>query len=168
MKPECVLKEKCVLILKKIKNHVGNMSKQKNMKQNNLFGIKDPEGIVHYDDIGKANLLNEYFTSVFTVDTDFEECATLENGIGSIYFTTQDILGSRTNTPRTITPVPNTYLLCNMFINIKIHFFNKCTLIFQYLIPFLSGGYMSGRYLSGGYLSGRLFVRAVFVLIPIS
>ena len=62
------------------------------MKQNNLYEIKDPEGIVHYDDIGKANLLNEYFTSVFTVDTDFEGCATLENGIGSIYFTTQDIL----------------------------------------------------------------------------
>ena len=62
------------------------------MKQNNLYEIKDPEGIVHYDDIGKATLLNEYFTSVFTVDTDFEEYATLENGIGSIYFTTQDIL----------------------------------------------------------------------------
>ena len=66
--------------------------KAKNMKQNNLYEIKDPEGIMHYDDIGKANLLNEYFTSVFTVDTDFEGCATLENGIGSIYFTTQDIL----------------------------------------------------------------------------
>ena len=46
------------------------------MKQNNLYEIKDPEGIMHYDDIGKANLLNEYFTSVFTVDTDFEGCAT--------------------------------------------------------------------------------------------
>ena len=32
--------------------------KAKNMKQNKLCQIKDPEGIVHYDDIGKANLLN--------------------------------------------------------------------------------------------------------------
>ena len=47
---------------------------------------------MYYDDIGKANLLNEYFTSVFTVDTPFEEYATLDNGIGSIYFTTKDIL----------------------------------------------------------------------------
>ena len=46
------------------------------MKQNKLYQLKDPEGIVHYDDIGKANLLNEYFTSVFTVDTAFEEYAT--------------------------------------------------------------------------------------------
>ena len=66
--------------------------KAKNMKQNKLCQIKDPEGIVHYDDIGKANLLNEYFTSVFTVDTAFEEYATLDNGIGSIYFTQKDIL----------------------------------------------------------------------------
>ena len=43
--------------------------------------------IVHYDDIVKATLLNEYFTSVFTVDTDVDGCATLENGIGSIYWT---------------------------------------------------------------------------------
>ena len=43
------------------------------MKQNNLYEIKDPEGIVHYDDIAKANLLNSYFTSVFTVDTDIED-----------------------------------------------------------------------------------------------
>ena len=49
------------------------------MKVNKLCQIKDPEGIVHYDDIGKANLLNEYFTSVFTVDTVFEEYATLDN-----------------------------------------------------------------------------------------
>ena len=55
--------------------------KAKNMKQNKLYRLKDPEGIVHYDDIGKANLLNEYFTSVFTVDTAFEEYATLDNGI---------------------------------------------------------------------------------------
>ena len=32
------------------------------------------------------------FTSVFTVDTAFEEYATLDNGIGSIYFTPKDIL----------------------------------------------------------------------------
>ena len=51
-----------------------------------MYGIKDPEGIVHYDDIGKSNRLNEYFTSILTVDTDFEGCATLKNGIGSIYF----------------------------------------------------------------------------------
>ena len=56
--------------------------KAKNMKQNKLYQIKDPEGIVHYDEIGKANLLNEYFTSVFTVDTAFEEYATIDNGIG--------------------------------------------------------------------------------------
>ena len=62
------------------------------MKHNNLYEIKDPEGIVHCDDIGKANLLNEYFTSVFTVDTDFEGCTTLENSIGSIYFTPKAIL----------------------------------------------------------------------------
>ena len=49
------------------------------MKQNKLYQIKVPEGIVHYDDIGKANLLNEYFTSVFTVDTAFEEYANLDN-----------------------------------------------------------------------------------------
>ena len=30
--------------------------KAKNMKQNKLYQIKDTEGIVHYDDIGKANL----------------------------------------------------------------------------------------------------------------
>ena len=47
---------------------------------------------MHYDDIGKANLLNEYITSVFTVDTDFEGCATLEIGSGSIYFTPKYIL----------------------------------------------------------------------------
>ena len=47
------------------------------VKAKNMKPIKDPEGIVHYDDIGKANLLNEYFTSVFTVDTAFEEYATL-------------------------------------------------------------------------------------------
>ena len=35
------------------------MLKQKNMKQNKLYQIKDPEGIIHYDDISKANLLNE-------------------------------------------------------------------------------------------------------------
>ena len=58
--------------------------KAKNMKQNKLYQIKDPEGNVHYDDIGKANLLNEYFTSVFTVDIAFEEYATLDNAIGSI------------------------------------------------------------------------------------
>ena len=34
--------------------------KAKNMKNNKLYQIKDPEGIVHYDDIGKANLLNEF------------------------------------------------------------------------------------------------------------
>ena len=45
------------------------------MKQNNLYEIKDPEGIVHYDDIGEAILLNEYFTSVFNADTVFEGCA---------------------------------------------------------------------------------------------
>ena len=66
--------------------------KAKNMKQNKLYQIKDTEGIVHYDDIGKANLLNEYFTSVFTVHTAFEEYATLDHGIGSIYFTPTDIL----------------------------------------------------------------------------
>ena len=48
------------------------------MKQNKLYQIKDPEGIVHYDDIGKANLLNEYFTSVFNVDTAFEEYILLQ------------------------------------------------------------------------------------------
>ena len=32
--------------------------KAKNRKQNKLYQIKDPERIVHYDDIGKANLLN--------------------------------------------------------------------------------------------------------------
>ena len=68
------------------------MLKQRNMKQNKLYQIKDPEGIVHYDDNGKANLLNAYFTSVFTVDTAFEEYATLDNGIGLIYFTPKDIL----------------------------------------------------------------------------
>ena len=62
------------------------------MKQKKLYQIKDPEGKVHYDDIGKANLLNEYFTSVFTADTAFEEYTTLDNGIGSIYFTPKDIL----------------------------------------------------------------------------
>ena len=36
--------------------------------------------------------LNEYFTSVFTVDADFEGCATLENVIESIYFTPKYIL----------------------------------------------------------------------------
>ena len=34
--------------------------KAKSMKLNKLYQIKDPEGIVHYDDISKANLLNEY------------------------------------------------------------------------------------------------------------
>ena len=68
-----------------------DISQSKNMKENNLYEIKDPEGIVHYDDIGKANLLNEYFTSVFT-DTEFEGCATFENGIGSIYLIPKDIL----------------------------------------------------------------------------
>ena len=48
--------------------------KAKNMKQNNLYEIKDLEGIV------------------FTVDSDFEGCATLDNGNGSIYFTTKYIL----------------------------------------------------------------------------
>ena len=62
------------------------------MKPNKLYQLKDPEGIVHYDDIGKANLLNEHFTSVFTVDTAFEEYATLDNGIGSIFFTAKYIL----------------------------------------------------------------------------
>ena len=66
--------------------------KAKDMKQNKLYQIKDLEGIVHYDDISKANLLNEYFTSVLTVDTALEEYATLDNGIGSIYFTPKDIL----------------------------------------------------------------------------
>ena len=47
---------------------------------------------MHYYDIGKANLLNEYFTYVFTVHTGFKGCATLENGIGSIYFSTKYIL----------------------------------------------------------------------------
>ena len=37
-----------------------------------------------------------------------------------------------------------------MYINIKKIFLNKYTLIFLYLITFLSGGYMSGGYLSGG------------------
>ena len=55
--------------------------KAKHMNQNKLYQIKDPEGIVNYDDISKANLLNEYFTSVYTVDTAFEEYATLDNGI---------------------------------------------------------------------------------------
>ena len=57
-----------------------------------MYQIKDPEGIVHYDDIGKANLLNEYFTSVFTVNSAFEEYASLENGFGSMYFTPNHIL----------------------------------------------------------------------------
>ena len=65
------------------------------MKQNKLYPIKDPDGIIHYDDIGKASLLNEYFTSVFTVDTAFEYYATLDNGIGSIYFTPKYIFHFR-------------------------------------------------------------------------
>ena len=52
--------EKSVLILKKIQKTFWKYVKAKHMKQTKLYQIKDPEGIVHYDDIGKANLLNEY------------------------------------------------------------------------------------------------------------
>ena len=85
IKPERDLKEKNMLILKKIKNILAICQSKK--YENNLYEIKYPEDIVQYDDIGKGNYLNQYFTSVFTIDTDFEGCATFENGIGSMYFT---------------------------------------------------------------------------------
>ena len=43
--------------LKKIQKTFWQYVKAKNMTQNKLYQIKDPEGIVHYDDIGKDNIL---------------------------------------------------------------------------------------------------------------
>ena len=69
-----------------------------------------------------------------------------------------------------------------MYINIKIHFFNKCTLIFLYLIPFFEWWvYVRGVFVRqvfvrwiffravfvrGVFVRG-VFFRRVFVLIPL-
>ena len=36
----------------------------KHKKVNKLVSLRDSSEIVHYDDLSKANLLNEYFSSV--------------------------------------------------------------------------------------------------------
>ena len=65
-------------------------------KHNQLVAIKDSDGILCYDDISKAKLLNDYFASVFTVDqeehSNDRSIDMLESGIGSILFTSRDIL----------------------------------------------------------------------------
>ena len=59
-------------------------------KHNQLVAIKDTAGILCYDDISKAKLLNDYFASVFTVDEEElisdRSINMLECGIGSIFF----------------------------------------------------------------------------------
>ena len=68
----------------------------KNKKQNQLCGLKDSDGILKYDDDSKANLLNDYFTSVFIVDDDEpmidSDINVSEYGIGSLYVTSKHIL----------------------------------------------------------------------------
>ncbi len=59
-----------------------------------LGSIRDPDGILHYDDTSIANLLNDYFTSVFNKENHVDRSRTadvVDNYIGSIYFSSSHV-----------------------------------------------------------------------------
>ena len=60
----------------------------KHKKVNKLVSLRDSSEILHYDDLSKANLLNKYFSSVFTKNQYTDDVINNDIGIciGSFYF----------------------------------------------------------------------------------
>ena len=60
----------------------------KHKKVNKLVSLRDSSEILHYDDLSKANLLNKYFSSVFTKNQYTDDVINNDSGIciGSFCF----------------------------------------------------------------------------------